>query len=467
MAYYRISSLSITSLMLNLVNPRFEPVESQREAIRIMVQSQKDKLFKLAEDIAKHGLNPSDLIIVHEISGKDGIYSVLEGNRRVTALKILNQVELIDHLDERIKKRFWDLKKEYSDTIPRNINCVVFEDEESANRWIELKHTGENDGVGVVNWDAHSQLRFKERLGKDPKTALQVINYIIRSDNFSEEIKEKTSLVPITSLQRLIDDPDVRSKIGLVMEKREIKTQYSGNEISKGLSKIITDLADGNINVKDIYYKSDRMNYIGGFTIDETPNEDNIQVEISINEKDSNKIKVGGNSIENLKGPNKITKTKSLGIKKSLLERKSLIPSSSKININSPRINDIYLELRKLDVKEFTNSVSVLLRVFIELSADEFISIIKLENICINSSLKNKISKIADYMKEKNSLNEQQLQPINKMISSQHNVISTNTMNAYVHNKELHPSPMELRIIWDNIGTFMEKTWELIREGKK
>jgi hypothetical protein len=90
-----IKTIKLTSLFVNTENYRFEPLSSQKEAIDKMVEDQEDKLYSLVDDIVTNGLSPVDLIIVtpSEDSSK---YIVLEGNRRITSLKLLNNPTLID-----------------------------------------------------------------------------------------------------------------------------------------------------------------------------------------------------------------------------------------------------------------------------------------------------------------------------------------------------------------------------------
>ena len=90
-----IRTIKLTSLFVNTENYRFEPLSSQKEAIDKMIEDQGDKLYSLVDDIVTNGLSPVDLIIVtpNEDSNK---YVVLEGNRRITSLKLLNNPTLID-----------------------------------------------------------------------------------------------------------------------------------------------------------------------------------------------------------------------------------------------------------------------------------------------------------------------------------------------------------------------------------
>jgi hypothetical protein len=56
-------------------------------------------------------------------------------------------------------------------------------------------------------------------------------------------------------------------------------------------------------------------------------------------------------------------------------------------------------------------------------------------------------------------MTKKELHPINKAIGDKNSQISTTTLNAYVHNSKLFPSPEELKTSWDNLEPFIEKLW--------
>ena len=97
-------------------NYRFEPLSSQKEATDKMVEDQGDKLYSLVDDIVTNGLSPVDLIIVtpNEDNSK---YIVLEGNRRITSLKLLNNPTLVDDKYVSLRKKFQKLQKENPNAI--------------------------------------------------------------------------------------------------------------------------------------------------------------------------------------------------------------------------------------------------------------------------------------------------------------------------------------------------------------
>ncbi|MGW1740590.1 hypothetical protein ACWCPQ_17470 [Nocardia sp. NPDC001965] len=90
----------IESLLLDERNPRFaEEVDSQEAAITELLAGAHSKLVNLAQDIAREGtLNPTELpVVVNE----DGDLIVVEGNRRLAALKLLRNPELAKSASDR------------------------------------------------------------------------------------------------------------------------------------------------------------------------------------------------------------------------------------------------------------------------------------------------------------------------------------------------------------------------------
>lgn len=81
-----------------------------------MVEDQEDKLYSLVDDIVTNGLSPVDLIIVTP-SEDNSKYTVLEGNRRITSLKLLNNPTLIDDKYASLRKKFQKLQKDKANIV--------------------------------------------------------------------------------------------------------------------------------------------------------------------------------------------------------------------------------------------------------------------------------------------------------------------------------------------------------------
>ena len=88
-----IRVIPLDKIKLDQENVRFgnDVAQNQREAIKLMLSAPEDakKLLRLAEHIAEHGLDPTELQLV--TPDDDGNFIVLEGNRRLTALKLLQR----------------------------------------------------------------------------------------------------------------------------------------------------------------------------------------------------------------------------------------------------------------------------------------------------------------------------------------------------------------------------------------
>ena len=177
---------SIDQLLLDSENPRNKSTANQRDALQKVLDDQEEKLFVLAEDIVEAGLSPMDRMLVLREKKDSEKFIVLEGNRRVAALKILSNPSVLTslHIKPPLQKRFEILSKRFARQEIEPIACFEVADREEGNRWILLRHTGENEGRGVVGWSGLAASRFR---GGDP--ALQALEFVRNYGNLSDNQK--------------------------------------------------------------------------------------------------------------------------------------------------------------------------------------------------------------------------------------------------------------------------------------
>ena len=90
-------TVSPSVLLLDPQNPRLsQPSTSQHEIHKAIAHQQNHKLVTLASDIVEHGLNPGDLSLVTPANDGYDRYIVLEGNRRIAAIRALENPELVE-----------------------------------------------------------------------------------------------------------------------------------------------------------------------------------------------------------------------------------------------------------------------------------------------------------------------------------------------------------------------------------
>jgi len=439
--------INITNLLIDTKNPRLDNTpEGQADAIRAIAVSQGKKLRVLAQHIISNGLNPIENILVIPENRSSDRYIVLEGNRRIAALKILDNPEIIhDVVDNATYSSFRKLSKLFRDDPIYSVTCTVFDTRAEANLWIELKHTGENNGAGTVQWGASEVEKFKLEMHGQTSPALQILDMLLNKKCISLATKQQ---LPITNLQRLIQTPYVRKMLGITIEGGRVVPATDTEEMLKRLKVVVEALARGDIKVSDLYLAEDRISYINSIFNSPPP---------PITKPSSHGLGVPEPTTP---GAKQDTTKKHRSIKPLQKLRKTLIPAKTRLEIGNERINQIYHELRKLNVENFTNSVSITFRVFLELSVDDYSDRNGL-GLSERDSLSHKMLKVAEDLKARGKLSDSQLKPVRRAAQKDYFLGTTvSTMHQYVHNRYFFPSTSDVLAAWDNLEPFFIAIWE-------
>lgn len=452
--------VDVSFLVVDSENPRLSStLESQEEIIRNLVKNNndRDKLFYLIQDICKYGLNPSEIMVIMP-SINFGYYIVLEGNRRLAAIKILEEPKPYLLLFTKVQQEeILKFNKVYKKKENKTINCHIVNTREEAEHWLELRHQGQQKGAGIIPWGATEAARFRQFQGKK-EPHLQIIDYLLQKKAISDMDK---SNIPITSFKRIIEDRYTRDNLGYEIRNGEFISGENESRMIELFGRIINDLTTGKIHVKDVYTKEDRIKYLNEnvLSINQTPIISHEEESID-SQQIGNQEKTDYDEIKNNELP--ITPDQN---------RETLIPQNVNIRIEQKRINEIYHELKGISIKKFPNAVAVLLRVFIELSVDMFINTIS--ELVINTedrgiTLATKINEVGNYLRQENILNDKQLKPIRRAVQSDSPLgASVTTMNQYIHNQYFKPISSDLITIWDYFEEFIIEIWKLIEEKEK
>ncbi len=443
-----LDEIPVTSLLLDPRNARLGEEQSSQQAIYVALAKQQGKrLVKLADDIVNNGLDPMTLPAVVPTPDRLKRYRVIEGNRRILAVKALETPSIVAAaLTPTERKRLLELAAKYADNPIDTVTCVLFETEAEADHWIRLRHTGVNEGAGLVEWDPNEQDRYLARTGARQPSG-QVVDFV----NKVRGTKSGSGI--ITNLRRLIGTPEVREALGidLVNNSKTVVSHYPAEQVVKGLARVVDDLEAGVVKVKDLYEKPDRLTYINRFTKKDLPAK-------------SKRLKEPV-ALDDLAAGHKtpVTRSNKKPTRRSKpTTRSSVIPKDSKVNPTPPRVNAIYNELAQLNVDQFPNACAVLLRVFVELSVDHEMAQAKLttEVQRLKTPLSTRMKDVATHLEQNKRISTQLRKAIEKIANTQDVIAaSTTTFNQYVHNPYVHPKPGELRTAWDELEPFMEKLW--------
>jgi hypothetical protein len=445
--------IPLSKLLLDLENPRLaEGQQNQLDSLHAMLRAEGRKTLALAESISAEGVSPSERLIVMPSEKDPAEFVVLEGNRRLVALRILADPTLATIVLTPAQQK--NLAKWSAEYMKRGavqaIECVTFSSRDEANPWIERRHQGEQAGVGIVPWGATEAARFAARQSGKEGPELQVLDYVDQHGQLDETTREKLQNVAITNLERLISDKIVRDKIGLLVDADgRVLTRYPAKETLRGLTKIISDLANNKIKVSDIYTAKHRQNYLGKFKASDLPTPSKaLPAPVPL---------TGGTELPPTALPSP-TKKAAPAPK----PRMTLIPTSCKLNVTATKTGNIYRELKQLRLEDYPNAISVLLRVFLELSVDGAITKDQLmtEQQLAGSKLRDKLVRVAEHLKSKGKLDEQKVKAVKKTAADQHLIYSSvTTFHQYVHNQNFSASPTDLRTAWDNLQFFFEAIW--------
>ena len=142
--------LPIHQLRLDPLNPRLpETYQGASEDQLLEFISETYSAIEVARSIALHGYFHSEPLIV--VSGADDYYIVVEGNRRLVALRILAGPHLANDLDDADEWR--GLAEEA--VLPKTIPVVIAPDRQSVAPIIGYRHIS-----GIEPWEPYAQARF-------------------------------------------------------------------------------------------------------------------------------------------------------------------------------------------------------------------------------------------------------------------------------------------------------------------
>jgi hypothetical protein len=255
----------------------------------------------------------------------------------------------------------------------------------------------------------------------------------------------------ITTLDRLLSSKDVRRAVGLDVERGKLVTELPADEVIKPLRRMVLDLAEKRVNVTELKRKDQQLAYVRGFDGDSTP--------------DTSK-KVGKRAIGDIPDTEfTLPKTKASRKKTTPTDRKTIVQKGCGLNVTEPRIADIFNELRVLKLEETPNAIAVLLRVFLELSVDAYLTrcgtpltIPVPHRGDVDKNLSKKVEESADLMISAGAP-KKEFNGIRRAVGVKTSPLSIDLLHSYLHQAYASPSPRDLRAAWDNAQPFFERIW--------
>ncbi len=349
----------IIDLYLDQNNIR-TPISQKDQNALIRDMFTNEDAFEIVKSYVQNGVFPDEFPIV---INEDDKLIVIEGNRRLAALKAINEPDIVPAWKEKIKSL-------HPEPI-NSIRVVIAPSREAAIKHIANKHT--------INyrrpWKPLRQAYFYKSQMDNGKSIEELIeeypdhniprfikmlemHKIAKSLELDDDLLEKVHnerTFPITNLERFYDDKNVSSFLGIKFnENGQVQILIDTNEFLKGFKKIVEDISNGKIDSRKYNTIKERQQYLNSLDCIHKPD---LTKKGKATSKDFKEQKIKDKSDAKLKG------------KKSKPKPRGLFWSSDlPFRISSHSLRTIYDELKKIDVGSFPNAAHDLLRTFLECS---------------------------------------------------------------------------------------------------
>ena len=441
----------VSDLLLDEENPRLGQKQNSQQDVYIELGKMLGtKVVVLADDIIKNGLDPMNLIAIIPTKDQNMRYKVIEGNRRVLALKALDTPSILEQcLSSKDQRRLRTLSARFHEKPIDTIQARLFDNPQEVDHWIELRHTGLNDGAGLFEWNSNEKDRFAARHSGSRSPAGQVIDFVLQYGSLEPELQNSGRKI-LTNIERLLSSRSVREKLGIEIIGGQIVSYYPASELVNGLSHVVESFLSGTSNVHDVYHAANREKFAENIPNSMVPRNERLESPTLLSELAAGRI-------------TPIVATPKPRHHRNPVERTVVIPSSCMLNIPPPRINRIYNELKTLNIETYPNAGAILLRLFLELSITHSLqSNGELSNEYKSTDpLSKKMKVLAGHLHVRGQINDQSKKAIELVANNDRNMIqaSTVTFNQYVHNSHVNPTPSDIRTGWDTLQPFLETIW--------
>lgn len=460
--------LNVLDIYLDTENPRHDPINDQTDIIAHLLAGERVKT--LARHIADNGMNPLDMVGV--VKDEEDNYIVVEGNRRLCALHLLNDPDKAPTGEVPYFKRL----SKNSTKINNSINCVLFDDHDEANIWKTVRHNGEQDGIGIRPWDSKQRTRHNAKINRKDQNALSLslIEYATNKNFLTTESSERI----ITTAARYLGNPAVRKamRISSSRSEQDVKITASCEDFDKVLKRFCDDLVENDF-VNSRSRKVDWEDYADLLIRDGiAPKEkvdthllseclisqkkesgnDSKKSEESLNHNKPENTQFDKNEVGDKKDAENNTVGNNGGASKNPDKRKYILPNDFQANINNKILRRVFQELKNIEVDMYPLAASQVARAFLE-----NIYILFYEKATGSYTkqqthlLMDKIIKEIELDSTLTKVECNALGALRRVQSNELNVLSPKTLGANAH-AGIYPDPKQLKREFDNISDIIK-----------
>ncbi|MGQ3018211.1 MAG: hypothetical protein ACT6SK_00420 [Phenylobacterium sp.] len=430
----------------------------------------------MAKDILDmKGVNPGEpvWVVPSEIRGK---YIVEEGNRRITALKLMENPAIADGTSQ--AKAFRRLAKIYADSPIREVEVRIFGSREEVLPWKRRRHMTAASGVGLAPWKPMAKGRANRDVGAEAPRFLAVAELLAdEKDAAWNEVAEALDN-RWTTVDRVLNADPFSKVLGVHIDPKTSIVRFENGDAKAGralLMRILSAIAAPEFDFAEIEDKEDRERFIKRFAAwsvkgaspepHEEPAPGSGEPSDPPNTPVDDATPAPSDEEESARPEDTRSRRDAADA-----ARRTLAPDKGPrlLAVTGARLGPLYAECRKIKVKGNENAAAFLLRVFIELSSEallhekavKFPRSLRDKNITswddYKVKLSDKITAVALHLDPAN--NAKEFQQARLSVRTDHiGASSITTLHGYFHNRHLLPDAESIKATWDGWESYLRE----------
>lgn len=471
------SNVKVEDLLLDRGNPRIRSAIDQSDCIA-RVLHKREQMLNMMKSLAKEGLSTVPILVAPctEVAGK---WIVKDGNRRITALKLLNNPSLC--ADEELQTQIKNIVKDSKDGIDSAIDCLSSNDPVAIAREVKLRHSGALAGVGQLDWSAYLRTVYElnNALSTDYKRAGQ---YLLWAEDKGIAVADE---FPISTVHRFFTIENIGT-LGFIVENDELALNTTQAIALAMANEVIGDLSSGRKKVDDLFTGDAAKVYLtqlrknAGWPFQNEPTKPTSTTPPSAetnNTSTSTNASSPASSTSNSPTPSPSpapTATPSPSTRggrppsKPNWDRKKLFwlgapqpalsVSTSEI---AGKMRAIFYEVAQIkDVRESPLTTAFLIRAIIELSEKEYRTT---KSLTDKKKLADNIFSACDSMLGGALMTGSQVDLVKAYTATTRSdvgIFNVDTLQKYLHRETHKPAPQTINTFWDELYPFVHACWK-------
>lgn len=467
------TNVSVKDLFLDVSNARIRSGADQSDCIARIAVGKEDQLVALASDIAENGLSTTPILVRPEGTGQ---FVVWDGNRRVTALKLLNKPSLAPTAS--LKRRFEAIKAKHPRT-PSKIEVLASSNREALIKEVVSRHGGAQQGVGQLDWNSLMRTFFLTAHGQ-PEPNKRAAHLFLWGEEHGVTLPDD---FPITTITRFLSK-DVLKRIGFKESAGKVVPVVPVETAIAVVRRLANDFdrSNGTRGVDDVRKTEQADEYLSTILLElgvETPALSSGAVASSVGgivaggggaiTAPSTKPNGGSGDRDTETGesgdasgadPSETRPLRPRAPDKPTWDRPKLFRGRSagfRVPGSETKAYNILAELNKLKTDDTPFAVAALFRMLIELGTKRYCEKHALPH---KNGTHQKIAAAAMDMFEKGLINEPTKAQVLRRTTEVEGMLNYNTLNEYMHAWSAHPSKQPIHVLWDELESYVAACWK-------